>query len=45
MTRLLIAILIGAVLAAGAAITATNLLVGSSNGEPANAQLYNYGSR
>jgi hypothetical protein len=45
MTRLIIAILIGAVLAVGAAVTASNLLVGSSNGQPANAQLYNYGSR
>jgi outer membrane murein-binding lipoprotein Lpp len=45
MTRLLIAILIGAVLAVGAAVTTSTLLAGSSNGEPANAQLNNYGSR
>jgi len=43
MNRLLIAILIGGVLAVGAAVTINDLA--STSGPPANAQLYNYGSR
>jgi hypothetical protein len=43
MIRLLIAVLIGGVLAVGAAVAVSDLA--TSSGPPANAQLYNYGSR
>jgi hypothetical protein len=43
MIRLLIAILVGGVLAVGAAVAVSDLA--TSGGPPANAQLYNYGSR
>ncbi len=45
MVRLLIAIVVGAVLAVGATIFASNVLVGLGNGTPTTQSLYNYGSR
>jgi hypothetical protein len=43
--RLLIAIVVGVVLGAGAAVVAGNALTGLANGTPSNASLYQYGSR
>lgn len=45
MRGLLIAILIGVVLAVGAALGAGAVLSGIANGKPVNQQLYNYGQR
>jgi hypothetical protein len=43
--RLLIAIVLGAVLAAGAAIATSTALAGVSNGTQKNASIYQYGTR
>jgi hypothetical protein len=45
MRALLIAVAIGAVLAAGAGLGAGAVLSGVANGKPVNSQLYNYGQR
>ena len=45
MARLLIAIVVGVVLAVGAAVLAGNALTGLANGTPSTASLYQYGSR
>jgi hypothetical protein len=45
MRGLVLAILIGAVLAVGAGLGAGAVLSGVDNGKPVNAQLYNYGQR
>ena len=45
MRAVLIAILIGAVLAVGAGLGIGQVVSGLSNGRPVNAQLYNYGQR
>jgi hypothetical protein len=45
MRALLIAVVVGAVLAVGAGLGTGALLVGVANGKPANSQLYNYGQR
>ncbi|MGH3300600.1 MAG: hypothetical protein ACRDOK_02760 [Streptosporangiaceae bacterium] len=42
---MLIAILIGVVLAVGAGLGVGAVLSGVANGKPVNAQLYNYGQR
>ncbi len=44
MTRLLIAVVIGALLAAGGSLLTATYLAGSVNSTPANAPLYNYGT-
>ncbi len=44
MFRLLIALIIGAVLALGASYVARDVLLAGANGTPANAPLYNYGT-
>jgi hypothetical protein len=43
--RLLIAIVVGVVLAVGATVVATNALAGLANGTPSKATLYQYGTR
>jgi hypothetical protein len=43
--RLLIAIIVGAVLATGAAVGATSALTSVSNGTPTHGSLYMYGNR
>ncbi len=43
-TRLLIAIVIGAVLAIGGSLLTAAYLAGSASSTPANAPLYNYGT-
>jgi hypothetical protein len=43
-TRLLIAIIIGAVLAVGGSVLTVTYLTGATNSTPANAPLYNYGT-
>jgi hypothetical protein len=43
--RLLIAIVVGVVLAVGAAFLTANALTGLANGTPSTASLYQYGSR
>jgi hypothetical protein len=45
MTRLLIAVIVGVVLAVGAAFLASEALAGVTNGTPSNASLYQYGNR
>jgi len=45
MTRLLIAVIVGVVLAVGAAFLVTSALAGATNGTPTNASLYQYGTR
>jgi hypothetical protein len=45
MRAVLIAILIGAVLAVGAGLGIGQVVSGIGNGKPVNAQLYNYGQR
>ncbi len=45
MVRFLVAIVVGAVLAGGAAITTRNVLAGIANGQPVTKTLYNYGTR
>ncbi len=44
MTRLLIAIVIGAVLAVGGSLLTAAYLTGATSSTPANAPLYNYGA-
>jgi hypothetical protein len=43
--RLLIAIVVGVVVAVGATVLVTNALAGVSNGTPSNASIYQYGTR
>ncbi len=45
MRGVLIAILIGAVLAVGAGLGIGRVVSGVTDGKPVNAQLYNYGQR
>ncbi len=45
MARLLIAVVVGVVLAVGAAFLASDALAGVANGAPSNASLYQYGTR
>jgi hypothetical protein len=45
MTRLLIAVAVGIVLAVGATVAAVSALAGAANGTPASASLYQYGNR
>jgi len=45
MGRLLVAMVIGAVLAVGAAFITSSALLGVANGQPVNSTLYNYGTR
>ena len=45
MVRLLIAIVVGVVLAVGATVVATNALASLANGTPSKATLYQYGTR
>ncbi|HXL94766.1 MAG TPA: hypothetical protein VN969_38050 [Streptosporangiaceae bacterium] len=45
MTRLIIAIVVGAVIAAGATVAFTSALSNAANGSPSNSSLYQYGSR
>jgi hypothetical protein len=45
MARLLIAVVVGAVLAVGAAFLVSDALAGVTNGAPSNASLYQYGTR
>ena len=45
MSRLIIAIVVGIVIAVGAVAVVENVLSGDSNGSPTNASLYQYGSR
>ena len=45
MVRLLIAIVVGVVVAVGATVLVTNALAGAANGTPSNASLYQYGTR
>ncbi len=44
-SRLIIAIVVGIVIAVGAVAVAENVLSSASNGSPTNASLYQYGSR
>jgi hypothetical protein len=43
-TRLIIAIVIGAALAVGGSFLTATYLAGTASGAPANAPLYNYGT-
>jgi K+-transporting ATPase c subunit len=43
--RLIVAVLVGLVIATGATVVTVNLLSDSANGSPSNATLYQYGSR
>lgn len=45
MVRLLIAIVVGVVVAVGATVLVTNALVGVANGTASNASIYQYGTR
>jgi hypothetical protein len=45
MARLLIALVIGAILALGATFITSSALLGVANGQPSNSTLYNYGTR
>ncbi len=45
MSRLIIAIVVGIVIAVGAVAVVENVLSSASNGSPTNASLYQYGSR
>lgn len=45
MVRLLIAIVVGVVVALGATVLATNALAGVANGSPSNGSIYQYGTR
>lgn len=45
MSRLILAIVVGIVIAIGAVALTENLLSSASNGAPTNASLYQYGSR
>jgi len=44
-SRLIIAIVVGIVIAVGAVAVVENALSSASNGSPSNASLYQYGSR
>jgi hypothetical protein len=44
-SRLIIAIVVGIVIAVGAVAVVENVLSGASNGSPSNASLYQYGTR
>ena len=44
-SRLIIAIVVGIVIAVGAVAVVQNVLSGASNGTPSNASLYQYGTR
>jgi hypothetical protein len=43
--RLLIAIVVGVVVALGATVLVTNALAGVANGSPSNGSIYQYGTR
>jgi hypothetical protein len=43
--RLIVAVLVGLIIATGATVVTVNLLSDSANGAPSNATLYQYGSR
>jgi hypothetical protein len=43
-TRLLVAVVIGALLAVGGSLLTATYLAGNTNSTPANAPLYNYGT-
>ena len=45
MSRLIIAIVVGIVIAVGAVAVVQNVLSSASNGSPTNTSLYQYGSR
>lgn len=45
MVRLLVAMVVGLVLAVGATAITTEVMTGIANGTPANKTLYNYGNR
>jgi hypothetical protein len=45
MIYLLIAVVLGAALAAGGAVAASSTLTGVTNGSPTQASLYQYGNR
>jgi hypothetical protein len=45
LARLIIAIVVGVVIAVGAVALTENLLSGAANGTPSNASLYQYGTR
>ncbi len=45
MTRLIVAVVAGLVIAIGAVAIVQNVLSSASNGTPSNASLYQYGSR
>jgi hypothetical protein len=44
-SRLIVAIVVGIVIAVGAVAVVENVLSGASNGAPSNASLYQYGTR
>src|SRR5580693_1696759 len=44
-SRLIVAVIVGIVIAVGAVALVENVLAGASNGSPTNASLYQYGSR
>jgi K+-transporting ATPase c subunit len=43
--RLIVAVVVGLVIAAGATVVSVNLLSSQANGTPSNSSLYQYGSR
>jgi hypothetical protein len=43
--RLIVAVLVGLVIAVGATVLSVNLLSNQANGTPSNSSLYQYGSR
>ncbi len=45
MSRLIIAIVVGIVIAVGAVAVVENVLNSASNGTPSNASIYQYGTR
>ncbi len=45
MVRLIVAVVVGAVLAVGATIFTANVMTGLGNGTPTTQSLYNYGNR
>jgi hypothetical protein len=45
MLRLIVAVVVGLVIAAGATVVTVNLLSDSANGSPSNSSLYQYGNR
>jgi NADH:ubiquinone oxidoreductase subunit 3 (subunit A) len=44
-SRLIIAIVVGIVIAVGAVAVVQNVLLSASNGSPSNSSLYEYGTR